>query len=279
MVDEAWLNRQLEDVNRQLRELPPSVAASFAPVVANLQATIIATIQATYSTTAQMNAAIANPGTINPTNVNASGSVVGATGTFNGGLNSTSAYSHIVTTTRVTNWTGIGGDIGTAPSDENVKTSIVDSMLSSPERAELILEEFQALHYQYKAELAKRDDPDADGYVGSDYQVHTELGSTAQRVHALGLWEVVVYDREPLVKAVPVLVEDGTPLLDESGTPITEDVIIGDQLKLDSEGNPYPIGLHYELFGIVAIAAAQYLYGIVKQHTADIAAIKEKLGM
>lgn len=37
-TDEAWINRQIEDIKRQLRELGPSVAASFGPVIADLQA-------------------------------------------------------------------------------------------------------------------------------------------------------------------------------------------------------------------------------------------------
>lgn len=39
-VDEAWVNRRLEDVTRQLRELPPSVATSFEPTVQRLESLI-----------------------------------------------------------------------------------------------------------------------------------------------------------------------------------------------------------------------------------------------
>jgi hypothetical protein len=125
-VDESWLNRQLEDVNRQLRELPPSVAASFAPVVANLQATIIATIQATYSTTAQMNAAIANPGTINPSTVNA-GNVIASGQVQSNGSPLKSLPSHNYTMhvgSWVAGWIDGDGTVGTSASSQRIKKSL-----------------------------------------------------------------------------------------------------------------------------------------------------------
>jgi hypothetical protein len=127
-VDESWLNRQLEDVNRQLRELPPSVAASFAPVVANLQATIIATIQATYSTTAQMNAAIANPGNINPANVNASGNVTASGQVSSNGspVKSLPSHNFTVTTGYVACWINGDGQFGTSPSSAAAKIDLTE---------------------------------------------------------------------------------------------------------------------------------------------------------
>ncbi|WP_243063180.1 hypothetical protein [Humibacter sp. RRB41] len=148
LSDPAWVNRQLEAITRQIRELGPSIAASFAPVVANLQATIIATIQATYSTTAQMNAAIASPGNITPGNVTASGTVQGgglvstgsasiATGLGVGGnmsaggqvvsaapIKSPGSHGYNVTTSYVAGWIDGDGTFGTSPSSGAVKVDL-----------------------------------------------------------------------------------------------------------------------------------------------------------
>jgi hypothetical protein len=274
----AVLIEQISELRRHIAELSRPTGTSVASLVAqvqaalaNIDATVQTAIAANSYTRAQIDSKVASPGDINPGTVSASGAVSGSTGTFNGGLNSTSVYSKNITGTRSATWTQNDGQMGTASSDENTKAEIVDSMLSSPERAQLILEQFQALHYQYKAEIAKRDDPTSPDYVGPEYNVHTELGSTAQRVHALGLWEVVVYDRELITKTVTDVAPDGSF--------VTEEVVVGDSLKVDEDGNPFPIGLHYELFGLVAIAAAQYLWARVKDHDERLAAIEGKLGL
>lgn len=123
-VDEAWLNRQLEDMNRALRELPPSVAASFAPVMANLQATIIATIQATYSTTAQMNTAIAHPGAINPTTVNSGSQTVTGDINLSGDLYTPHGRATPVTSNYVAAYLNNDGRLGATASSAAVKVDL-----------------------------------------------------------------------------------------------------------------------------------------------------------
>ncbi|MET3635672.1 hypothetical protein [Curtobacterium oceanosedimentum] len=203
------------------------------------------------------------------TPVSTSGAVAGATGTFNGGLNSTSVYSTAITGTRTATWTQNNGVMGTASSSAATKTNIVDSLLSSPARAQAALD-LAIVHYNYIAEVAKRDDPTSPDYVGPSYHVHTELGLTAEAVHAAGIWELVVYQRDDV--RAPLLDDDGNPVLDDDGNPVT--VVVGDELTLTADGNPIPISLHYELFGVVALAAAQYLNRQLTALTARVAALE-----
>jgi hypothetical protein len=180
--------------------------------------------------------------------ISASGSVAGGTGTFNGGLFSTAVYSTVVSGTRTATWTQNDGTMGTAPSSIRFNTNVVDVAWDDA-RVEAILGA-QAKYYQYKAELAKRDDPNAPNYVGPDYHVHTEVGYIAEDLHSAGLWEVVIYERN----------EDGSP-------------------KLDDAGQVIPFGVHYELLGIYALEAAAWLWGKLQAQQADIDAIKAHLGM
>ncbi len=303
MGDEAALVRRMEDLERTLRELSPSIADAFAPVMEQLQQTIIDTIAATYYTRTQTDAKVANPGAIAPTTVTASGAlsaasvsastvgatgqVSGATGVFNGGLFSTDAYSFNMTGTRVTGWHQIDGHIGTASSSERFKTNIVDAHLI--DKAEAILA-IEIDYYNYNAEIAKRDDPTAAGYVGPEYQVHQELGAIAERLHEAGLWEFVVYERDTITETryrdveVVVVDEDGEERTEVVREPYT--VYLGDTLRLDGDGEPIPFGIHYDLLGIAAIAAAQYLHRLYKAqqeqidvNTEAIAALREHVGL
>lgn len=309
VVDEAKIRRDFEDIQRQIRELGPSIADAFAPVVANLQQTIIDTIAATYYTRSQTDIKVASPGAIAPTTVSASGAVSaasaavsggvtaatvaatgqvsGATGVFNGGLFSTDAYSFNMTGTRVTGWHQIDGHIGTASSSERFKTNIVDANLI--DKAEAILA-IEIDYYNYKAEIAKRDDPSSPGYVGAEYQVHQELGAIAERLHEAGLWEFVVYERDTITETryrdveVIVVGEDGEERTEVVQEPYT--VYLGDTLRLDGDGEPIPFGIHYDLLGIAGIAAAQYLHQLYKAqqqqidaNTEAIAALREHVGL
>jgi hypothetical protein len=187
-------------------------------------------------------------GSVSGASVSATGGVAGATGTFNGGLFSTAVYSTVVSGTRTATWTQNDGTMGTAPSSIRFKTNVVPVAWDDT-RVQSILSA-QAKYYEYKAELAKRDDPDAPNYVGPDYHVHTEVGYIAEDLHAAGLWEVVIYERD----------EDGSP-------------------KLDASGQVIPFGVHYELLGIYALEAAAWLWGKLQAQQADIDAIKAHLGL
>jgi hypothetical protein len=80
--------------------------------------------------------------------------------------------------------------------------------------------------------------------------VHQEFGALAEDLHAAGLWEFVVYERE----------EDG-------------------QAKLDSAGNVIPFAINYDLLSLAAIAVTQFLWAKQQAMAADIAAIKAHLGL
>jgi hypothetical protein len=103
-------------------------------------------------------------------------------------------------------------------------------------------------HYNYIAEVAKRDDALSPNYVGPDHKVHVEVGAIAEELHAAGLWEFVVYERAL----------DGNLLRDASGCPIPE-------------------GIHYQMFSVAVLAAAQYLNKLATQQGDELANIQVRL--
>jgi len=147
---EGWIAQRFEELDEKLRELGPSVAASFLPVTQKLQQTIIDTIATTYSTTAQMNAAIAapasgvaaagpvsgsslsTPGAVSAgTTVTATGSgsvggtlAVGGRLTANAGMTSTGVRANQVTVGYVAMYVDQNGVFGYAPSTLSTKTLI-----------------------------------------------------------------------------------------------------------------------------------------------------------
>lgn len=263
MVDEAALNRTLEDLKRQLRELPPSIADAFLPVVSDLQETIEATIADAYYTKVQTDGLIAFPGAIAPSSVASSGPIsatgdITATGANRGAdVYATNAPGFNITGTRVAGWwesaTGRGG---TASSSERFKTDIETVGLDHL-RAVLGVD---VVHFSYIDEVRKRDDPTFERYVGPDYHVAVNIGSIAERLHEAGLWEFVVYEREPVT-------EQRT---DDDGN--TVEVVVGDRLKLDENGQPIPFGVH-------DILIAYSVLPIVADHDRRILAIEEHLGL
>lgn len=182
----------------------------------------------------------------------------GSTGRFDGGLYSTDAYSFNMTGTRVAGWHQIDGHIGTASSSRRFKTNIVSSLLSDPDRAEKLLQ-IMTVHYNYIAEVEKRDNKDSVDYVGPEFHVHTEVGMIAEDLHEAGFWEFVIYEHEPVYTKTGVVDGDGNPILDDNGQQITQNVISGDQLKRDESGEPIPAGIHYEIFSVAVLAVTQYL--------------------
>lgn len=200
-VDEAWLNRKLEEVNRMLRELPPSVAASFAPVVANLQATIIATIQATYSTTAQMNAAIANPGTINPSTVNA-GNVNASGQVSSNGAPLKSLPSHNYTMhvgSWVAGWIDGDGTVGTSASSARIKKSLQEMTAEDARRL------LQLTPYWGR-------------YIWDDDDAPLSVFFLAEDVRKAGFGP----DVAPVVSGDPMVMmgSNDEPFLDDDGNPV-----------------------------------------------------------
>lgn len=208
--------------------------------------------------------------------ITAGGAVSGSTGSFNGGLFSTAVYSTVVSGTRSATWTENTGTIGTAPSSIRYKTNVIDADWS--EARVLALFSVSSKYYNYKSEVAKRDDPKSPDYVGPQYHVHQEIGYIAEELHAAGLWEFVVYERDMVTKVervdVPVETSVGRGTMMQA-----VEVMQGDTLRLNKNGEPIPLSVHYELLGIAAIEAAKWLWGRMQSLEADMAAVKAHLGL
>lgn len=276
---DGWqqLKDKLDAIELQLRNLQRadgtqtgSLVDQVQAALANINATVATAIAVNSYTKAQIDSRIAAPPSIAAT-----GPVSGTTGRFDAGLYSTDAYSFNYTGTRVTGWHGIDGHIATASSSERFKTNIRNADLIA--KAEAILA-CEIDYYNYKAEIAKRDDPSSPEYVGPDYQVHDEIGMIAERLHEAGLWEFVVYERDVVWKEQVVSDADGAESMIQ--------VYAGDTLRLSDHGEPIPYSIHYEIFSLGVLAAVQYLYGLWKtdhaqlvQNSADIVAIKTELGL
>lgn len=163
---------------------------------------------------------LSSAGAVNGSSMTATGGITGADlYTINGpGFN--------ITGGRVTAWLeNATGRVGMATSSERYKQAIVNA--TTDPNAILGI---SVKYYQYNAEVAKRDDPNSPDYVGPDYHVAVNIGMIAEDLHAAGLWEFVVYQRDA----------DGN-------------------LVLDTNGQPIPDGIHYEVFGVAVLIAAQSL--------------------
>lgn len=240
--DEGTLPAQLADLRRMIRELGPSVAASFLPVVSNLEQTINDKLAAGYYTRTQTDNAIASkvasPGDITPANVFASATVSGAamttpTATITNvnatNVRASAAPATNITATRVAAWIqSSDGLIGTASSSRRYKQDIVDADLDVA-----AVERVLVRHFHYIDEVRKRDDPDYEFYVGPDYPVNTEIGLIAEELHEAGLVDFVVY-------------------------------------SLDDEGNRRPEGVHYELLALA-------LFPVIRAHSARLSALERRL--
>lgn len=166
-----------------------------------------------------------------------------------------------ITQTRVSTWTRTSdGLVGTASSSERFKTDI-EAVDLDHLRAILGV---QVVHFSYLDEVRRRDDPSFEEYVGPDYHVAVNIGSLAERLHEAGLWEFVIYERENIVEQLPgEQNEDGSP-----GEPV--EVIVGDRLKLDDDGEPIPFGIH-------DILLAYSLIPIVADHEQRLAAVEARM--
>lgn len=229
-------------------------------------------IAANSYTRAQTDAKVASPGAIAPTTVSASGDIATSTSLRGADIYATNAPGFNITGTRVAGWwetaTGRGG---TATSSQRFKTNITPANLSDDDRAQIILG-LEVVHYNYIAEVARRDDPTSPDYVGPDYQVHTEVGMIAERLHEAGLWEFVIYERDTTTET------RYNEVTDENGVTTLEPytVSLGDSLKLDADGNPIPFGIHYEMFALAALAAAQFVNRRYTDLEARIATLEGK---
>lgn len=173
-------------------------------------------------------------GLLNQTNVTATGTI-----TAGGNITSTSGYlftpagyAFDITYTRRASWLGNDGRVGWASSSAEAKADIRDADIDP-----LAILKISARSFNYRAEIAKRDDPSNPEYDPS-YHVALEFGAIAEELHALGLWQVVIY-----------------------------------------EDHQKPVGIHYELLGLLAIEAAKHIWTQHLDLAADVAAIKKSLGI
>lgn len=193
-------------------------------IQANVQAAIAnVTVAPTQVTAGTFGAGVITPAANIGTGALPSGVTVTAdvnvTNVTGANVRATNGPATNITATRVAGWLqSSDGLVGTASSSARYKTNIVDAATSGPAILGLSLK-----YYNYIAEIAKQQaDP--------SYHVALEVGMLAEDLHAAGLWEFVVYQR------------------DEENN-----------LILDSAGQPIPDGIHYEIFSLGVLAAAQEL--------------------
>lgn len=164
-------------------------------------------------------------------------------------------YAYDITYTRRGAWLGDDGRLGYASSSASKKANIRDANID-PEAVLAIAPRL----FNYRAELAKQAE-------NPDYHVATEFGAIAEELHELGLWQVVIYEWD-VVQAVEQVVDDeGNLVLDDDGVPVTRPV--GEPKRV---GEPRPVGIHYEMLGLLAIEAAKHVSDRVKALEVRLAA-------
>lgn len=175
------IKRVLEDHDRDISEAGRASGTQTAEALQQIRDLIDGIIAATN---------ISVPGYLQAgTNV-----IVGADVVMGGNLYTPNGYAFDITYTRRAAWLGNDGRLGYASSSLDKKELIHDVEMPDP----LTILEISDAYYVYKAELAKRDDPENPHY-DPNYKVHLEYGHIAQWLHEAGLWQAVVYeDGEPI---------------------------------------------------------------------------------
>jgi hypothetical protein len=277
------LSDRIEAVARRSRETPGSEQLQEAidqledlvNDLADQVNTLVTSTMTNYYTKSETNTKVTTPGDINPSNVTASGSVTAqgnmqAAGSISttgsdistpnalrgANIYATAAPGYNITGTRVAGWwesaTGRGG---TASSSRRFKTDI-EAVELDHLRGILGV---GIMHWSYVDEVRKRDDPTFEGYVGPDYHVAVNIGAIAEDLHAAGLWELVVYERDRITEEREI---DGELV----------DVVIAEPLKLDDDGQPIPFGIH-------DILISYSLIPLLADHEHRLAAIETHLGL
>lgn len=169
----------------------------------------------------------------------------------------TSAPGFNITGGRVAGWWETAtGRAGTAVSSRRFKDNIVPVDL---EHARGILA-VGIYYWNYSAEIRKRDDPDYEDYVGPHYHVGTNVGPIAEDLHAAGLWEYVIYERDTIYEVQT----------NEAGEEVR--VVVGQPLRLDDRGEPIPLGIHDSLMAYAVIP-------VVQDHDERLERIEHHLGL
>lgn len=218
------------------------------------------------STVAEMQAFLASLATtVTTVNINASGNVTAANYVTSGYIYTPAGYAYDITYTRRTAWLGNDGRLGWASSSITAK-ELVDT-IAPPDALQIL--EITAHYYERKAEIAKRDDPTSADYRGPDYHVALEWGAIAEHLHALGLWQAVIYEWDVEYDLVDVLDDAGEPILNEQGYHLKERV--GEPRRI---GEPKPVGIHYELLGLLAIVATRFVWERHQQLAREVADLR-----
>jgi len=189
--------------NGNVNKAQNSTMKTLGNKIANVQALVQTAISSITISGSQITSGSINPG----------GSVTGSD------LYTINGPSYNITGTRVAAWLeSATGRVGMATSSERYKTAIQDA--TTDPQAILGI---SVRYYQYTAETAKAEaDP--------SYHVSTNIGMIAEDLHAAGLWEFVVYQRDE-----------------------------NDNIVIDENGQPVPDGIHYEMFAVGVLIAAQSL--------------------
>lgn len=132
-------------------------------------------------------------------------------------------YNRNITWNRRAAWIGDNGQLGYASSRRSMKQNFED-----PDWTPEQLLQVPILHYRYRAAVARE--------RRGEGPAATEIGTIADDLHALGLWEFVIYDGH------------------------------GDAAE--------PQGVHYELLGLAALWLAQRAYQLATENAARIAALE-----
>lgn len=192
----------------------------------------------------------ANTALISLGNMTANGSVITNHVTSNNELRgadlyATNAPSFNITGGRVAAWLETAtGRLGMATSSERFKAEI-RRLVDAPDFDPLSVLELDVMLWSYRAEVARRDDPYSENYVGPDYHVATNFGPIVEHAHALGLWMIVLYEADPIIDYA--IGENGDVTIRERGL----------ALRLGEDGEPIPFGFHDALFGYLLQVAVK----------------------
>jgi hypothetical protein len=188
---ELW--RRLGELERPTGTSLNSLVAQVQAALANINATVTAAIAANSYTKAQVDSKVASPGAISPTTVAATGAVSGSSGAFSSSLSSPGAYTTDVSTlpgARQTVWQHNSGVYGFAPSSIVTKTNLGPVPFTADD-----VRAVSPFIFQYKAQLAIRDDPE-NAFYDPGYGPSWEIGLMAEHLIAHNMACFVFFEED-----------------------------------------------------------------------------------
>jgi len=272
------VNTQRERTQEQIVELQRPTGTSVEELaervtknLATVDARIDTGVAARSYSKADIDSKVANPPSVSTSSVTASGNVTAVGQVYSElPLRSPGSRNYNVSTNYVAGWINSDGTIGTSQSSRRFKQDIEEATIDP--QAVLGLQLFQ---FRYIDEVRKRDDPTHPNYVGPDYHVQVNLSVMAEDLHEAGLWQFVVYEREPITETrmetvlerVIVIDPDGTEHADVREVQRPVEHVVREELKLDEHGEPIPYSVHHILFGLM-------LLPVVQDHEARLTALE-----